>query len=140
VVDRFVGPAAGAGSEQPDQGNAARLEECSNRSTATRKSSAAFVRSRRRATRQVTPAIWSARVSSNCWCSATSPTYLLFVKNPGWHAVFDTDAAMAETNRRKIMDRAIADKLMVTGYHYSMPGAGTFKRDGNGYVFVPVKA
>ena len=67
-------------------------------------------------------------------------TYLLFVKNPGWHAVFDTDAAMAETNRHKIMDRAIADKLMVTGYHYSMPGAGTFKRDGNGYVFVPVKA
>jgi hypothetical protein len=27
---------------------------------------------------------------------------------------------MAETNRRKIMDRAIADKLVVTGYHYSM--------------------
>ena len=54
--------------------------------------------------------------------------------------MFDTDAAMAETNRHKIMDRAIADKLMVTGYHYSMPGAGTFKRDGNGYVFVPVKA
>src|SRR5262245_8153784 len=65
---------------------------------------------------------------------------LLFVKNPGWHAVFDTDPVMAETNRRKIMDRAIADKLTVTGYHYSMPGAGTFKKDGNGYVFIPVKA
>ena len=38
------------------------------------------------------------------------------------------------------MDRAIADKLIVAGFHYSMPGAGTFKRDGNGYVFVPVKA
>jgi glyoxylase-like metal-dependent hydrolase (beta-lactamase superfamily II) len=25
---------------------------------------------------------------------------VLFVKNPGWHAVFDTDAALAETNRR----------------------------------------
>ena len=65
---------------------------------------------------------------------------LLFVKNPGWQAVFDADGALAETNRRKIMDRAIADKLIVAGYHYSMPGAGTFKRDGNGYVFVPVKA
>jgi glyoxylase-like metal-dependent hydrolase (beta-lactamase superfamily II) len=65
---------------------------------------------------------------------------LLFVKNPGWHAVFDSDPVMAETNRRKIMDRAIADKLTVTGYHYSMPGAGTFKKDGNGYVFIPVKA
>jgi len=65
---------------------------------------------------------------------------VLFVKNPGWHAVFDTDAALAETNRRKMMDRAIADKLTVAGYHYSMPGAGTIKKDGNGYVFIPVKA
>lgn len=65
---------------------------------------------------------------------------VLFVKNPGWHAVFDADAAMAEANRRKIMDRVIADKLTVTGYHYSMPGAGTIKKDGNGYAFVPVKA
>ena len=53
---------------------------------------------------------------------------LLFVRNPGWQAVFDTDGALAETNRRKIIDRAIEDKLTVTGYHYSMPGAGTFKR------------
>ncbi len=54
--------------------------------------------------------------------------------------MFDTDGALAESNRRKITDRAIADKLIVAGYHYSMPRAGTFKRDGNGYVFVPVKA
>jgi len=54
--------------------------------------------------------------------------------------VFDTDGALAESIRRKIMDHAIADKLIVAGYHYSMPRAGTFKRDGNGYVFVPVKA
>jgi len=65
---------------------------------------------------------------------------LLFVKNPGWQAVFDTDGALAEANRRKIIDRAIAENLTVTGYHYSMPGAGTFKKDGSGYVFVPVKA
>jgi len=37
------------------------------------------------------------------------------------------------------MDRAIADKLIVAGFHYSMPGAGTFKRDGNDYAFVSVK-
>jgi glyoxylase-like metal-dependent hydrolase (beta-lactamase superfamily II) len=57
----------------------------------------------------------------------------------GHTSYLDSDPVMAETNRRKIMDRAIADKLIVTGYHYSMPGAGTIKRDGNGYVFVPVK-
>jgi glyoxylase-like metal-dependent hydrolase (beta-lactamase superfamily II) len=64
----------------------------------------------------------------------------LFVKNPGWHAIFDVDAAMAETNRRKIFDRVIADKATITGYHYGMPGAGTINKDGKGYAFVPVKA
>jgi glyoxylase-like metal-dependent hydrolase (beta-lactamase superfamily II) len=62
----------------------------------------------------------------------------LFAKNPGWHAAFDQDAALAEANRRKMFDRVIADKMMVTGYHFGMPGAGTMAKDGAGYVFKPV--
>ncbi len=62
----------------------------------------------------------------------------LFVRNPGWHAVFDADAAAAEAVRRKLFDRAIADKIIVTGYHFGMPGAGTIAKDGTGYVFKPV--
>lgn len=62
----------------------------------------------------------------------------LFVKNPGWHAIFDGDPAMAEANRRKLFERAIADKAIITGYHYGMPGAGTIAKDGAGYAFVPV--
>jgi glyoxylase-like metal-dependent hydrolase (beta-lactamase superfamily II) len=62
----------------------------------------------------------------------------LFVKNPGWHAAFDADAAQAEATRRKLIDRAIADKMLVTGYHFGMPGAGRFAKDGTGYVFKPV--
>jgi glyoxylase-like metal-dependent hydrolase (beta-lactamase superfamily II) len=64
----------------------------------------------------------------------------LFVRNPGWHAVFDADGNMAEKSRRKIFDRAVADKAIVTGYHFGMPGAGTLKKDGKGYAYVPVKA
>jgi glyoxylase-like metal-dependent hydrolase (beta-lactamase superfamily II) len=64
----------------------------------------------------------------------------LFAKNPGWHAVFDTDGALAESTRRKTMDRVIADKATITGYHYGMPGAGTIAKDGNGYVFKPISA
>jgi glyoxylase-like metal-dependent hydrolase (beta-lactamase superfamily II) len=62
----------------------------------------------------------------------------LFVKNPGWHAVFDADAAMAEANRRKLFDRVVADKSMISGYHFGMPGAGTIAKDGAGYVFKPI--
>lgn len=64
----------------------------------------------------------------------------LNMKNPGWHIVFDGNAELAEKNRRTIFDRAIADKLIVTGYHFGMPGAGTIQKDGNGYVLVPVPA
>jgi glyoxylase-like metal-dependent hydrolase (beta-lactamase superfamily II) len=64
----------------------------------------------------------------------------LFVKNPGWHAVFDADAALAEKNRRALFERAIAEGAILTGYHWGMPGAGTIKKDGNGYALVPVTA
>lgn len=62
----------------------------------------------------------------------------LFVRNPGWHAMFDMDAQKAEATRRALYDRAIADNMMVSGYHFGMPGAGSITRDGNGYAFVPV--
>jgi glyoxylase-like metal-dependent hydrolase (beta-lactamase superfamily II) len=64
----------------------------------------------------------------------------LNMKNPGWHLVFDADPNLAEANRRKIFDRIVADKIVTTGYHWGMPGAGTVQRDGSGYALVPVKA
>lgn len=62
----------------------------------------------------------------------------LFAKHPSWHAAFDADATAAEANRRKFFDRVVADKAIMTGYHYGVPGAGTMQKDGDGYAFVPV--
>lgn len=62
----------------------------------------------------------------------------LFVRNPGWHAAFDSDPQMAEASRRRMFDRVIADKAIITGYHYGMPGAGRIEKDGNGYAFIPL--
>jgi glyoxylase-like metal-dependent hydrolase (beta-lactamase superfamily II) len=64
----------------------------------------------------------------------------LNMRNPGWHLAFDGDANLAETNRRKVFDRVVADKIVATGYHWGMPGAGTVEKDGSGYALVPVKA
>ncbi len=60
------------------------------------------------------------------------------LKNPGWHIFFDQDPQMAEATRRRIFDRVVADRIIVTGYHWGMPGAGTIAKDGNGYVLQPV--
>ena len=64
----------------------------------------------------------------------------LFVKNPGWHLMFDMDKPAAEATRRKLYDQAIADKAMVAGYHWGFPNAGTLAKDGNGYAFTAIKA
>lgn len=60
------------------------------------------------------------------------------VRNPGWHIMFDANPQLAEQNRRAIFDRAIADKMVCTGYHWGMPGAGMIAKDGNGYALTPV--
>jgi glyoxylase-like metal-dependent hydrolase (beta-lactamase superfamily II) len=58
----------------------------------------------------------------------------LCASHPGWHGAFDQDAAMAETSRRKLLDRVVADKMMICGSHFPWPGLGTIARDGAGYA------
>ena len=61
----------------------------------------------------------------------------LFVKHPGWHAVFDQDPGMAEATRRRLLDRAVADKVSVAAFHFPFPAVGSISKDGNGYAFTP---
>jgi glyoxylase-like metal-dependent hydrolase (beta-lactamase superfamily II) len=62
----------------------------------------------------------------------------LFLKNPGWHVMFDADPAVAETSRKTILERAVAEKAMITAYHFAWPSAGAVAKDGNGYAMTPV--
>ena len=64
----------------------------------------------------------------------------LFVANPTWQAVFDSDPETATKNRIALFDRVIADGAVVAGYHFGFPNAGTVTKDGNGYVFAPFGA
>ena len=61
----------------------------------------------------------------------------LFAANPGWHAFFDQDAAMAEAARRKTYDMVVAEKLQVQGFHFPFPGLGNVEKDGSGYRVIP---
>lgn len=62
----------------------------------------------------------------------------LFVRNPGWHAMFDMDGAKAEETRRKLYDQLVADRMVVQGYHYTFPAAAHIEKDGNGYRANPI--
>ena len=62
----------------------------------------------------------------------------LFVRNPGWHLMFDQDAQMAETTRRKFYDQVSSEKALLQGFHYPFPALAYIEKSGSGYREVPV--
>lgn len=57
---------------------------------------------------------------------------------PEWSIAFDTDQEMAVATRKKILDMAAADGLLVAGMHLPFPGLGHVARKGDAYDYVPV--
>jgi glyoxylase-like metal-dependent hydrolase (beta-lactamase superfamily II) len=62
----------------------------------------------------------------------------LFLRNPEWQAAFDMDGAMAVDTRRRLLDQAAADKMLVQGYHFPFPACGHVIKSGANYDLVPV--
>jgi glyoxylase-like metal-dependent hydrolase (beta-lactamase superfamily II) len=62
----------------------------------------------------------------------------LLAPHPDWQGAYDQDGPAAVATRRKLIDRVIADKMMICGAHFPFPGAGVFAKDGNAYAFTPV--
>lgn len=62
----------------------------------------------------------------------------LFARRPEWQGVFDSDGAMAVETRKRMLDRAAADKMLVQGYHFPFPASGYITRSASGYEVVPV--
>jgi glyoxylase-like metal-dependent hydrolase (beta-lactamase superfamily II) len=52
---------------------------------------------------------------------------------------FDVDGAQAAASRRRILDMAAADGVMVAGAHVAFPGFGRIMRDGAAFRFAPVE-
>jgi glyoxylase-like metal-dependent hydrolase (beta-lactamase superfamily II) len=62
----------------------------------------------------------------------------LFMRNPEWQFVFDTDKPMAVQTRRKVYDMATSEKMMIQGYHWAFPALCYVEKVGTGYRTVPV--
>ena len=61
----------------------------------------------------------------------------LFVRHPDWQPVFDMEGPRAVATRRRLLDRAAADRMLVQGYHFPFPASGHIAREGTGYAFLP---
>ena len=63
----------------------------------------------------------------------------VFARHPDWQAAFDVDGAAAVATRKKLFDRAAADRMLVTGYHFPVPACGHLIKTADGYEHVPVE-
>jgi glyoxylase-like metal-dependent hydrolase (beta-lactamase superfamily II) len=71
--------------------------------------------------------------------SDTSNHPKLFVRFPEWQPVLDMDGDTAAATRKKLLDRAASDRMLVQGYHFPFPGSGHIVRSGSGFELVPVE-
>jgi hypothetical protein len=47
------------------------------------------------------------------------------------------DGPLAVATRRRLLDQAAADRMLVHGYHFPFPATGHIARSGTGYELVP---
>ena len=71
--------------------------------------------------------------------SDTAQHPAVFARHPNWEAAFDVDGPEAVTTRKKIFDRAAADRMLITGYHFPFPACGHLIKTATGYEHVPIE-
>jgi glyoxylase-like metal-dependent hydrolase (beta-lactamase superfamily II) len=71
--------------------------------------------------------------------SDTAQHPAVFARHPDWQAAFDVDGPEAIATRKRIFDRAAADRMLVTGYHFPFPACGHLIKTATGYEHVPVE-
>jgi glyoxylase-like metal-dependent hydrolase (beta-lactamase superfamily II) len=62
----------------------------------------------------------------------------LQLSRPGWCTPWDHDRAGAVRTRRRLLDRAADENLLVHAYHMPFPGLGTITRHRDAYKWKPV--
>jgi glyoxylase-like metal-dependent hydrolase (beta-lactamase superfamily II) len=62
----------------------------------------------------------------------------LFLRNPDWQVMFDSEPEKAVATRRRVYDMASTDRILVAGYHFPFPGLGYIETAGTGYRLVPI--
>lgn len=60
------------------------------------------------------------------------------LERPDWRLAVDHDPELGARTRRRLIDRIVADRLLVSGFHLPFPGIGHVVREGNAYRWVAI--
>jgi glyoxylase-like metal-dependent hydrolase (beta-lactamase superfamily II) len=63
----------------------------------------------------------------------------LCARHPEWHGAFDQNGPMAEASRRKLLDRVVADQMLICGSHFPWPGLARITKDGGSYAYTTLR-
>jgi glyoxylase-like metal-dependent hydrolase (beta-lactamase superfamily II) len=63
----------------------------------------------------------------------------LQLSHPRWCTPWDHDTARAVRTRRRLLDRAASEHLLVHAYHMPFPGLGTITKHGAAYRWQPLR-
>jgi glyoxylase-like metal-dependent hydrolase (beta-lactamase superfamily II) len=58
-------------------------------------------------------------------------------ERPDWHVFVDVDREQAARTRRRLLDRAATDRMLILGYHFPFPGLGYALEYGRAYRWHP---
>jgi glyoxylase-like metal-dependent hydrolase (beta-lactamase superfamily II) len=64
----------------------------------------------------------------------------LQLSQPGWCTPWDHDTVRAVRTRRRLLDHAADEQLLVHAYHMPFPGLGVIARHGGAYTWQPLRA
>jgi glyoxylase-like metal-dependent hydrolase (beta-lactamase superfamily II) len=63
----------------------------------------------------------------------------IHLEHPGWHPAFDFAPQQAEATRRKLLQRAAAEKLLMIACHFPFPGLGRVTEKREAWQWHPIE-
>jgi glyoxylase-like metal-dependent hydrolase (beta-lactamase superfamily II) len=72
-------------------------------------------------------------------CFSDAALHPIHLEQPEWYAVVDFAPAQAVSTRRRLLNRAAAQKAMVLAFHFPFPGLGRVVQKGEGWQWQPIE-
>jgi hypothetical protein len=64
----------------------------------------------------------------------------ILMEHPDWHTAFDLLADQSLATKRRLLDRAAAEKALVLAFHFPFPSLGYVVQKGQTWQWKPVEA
>jgi len=72
-------------------------------------------------------------------CISDAALHPIHLKQPDWHSVFDLAPEQALASRRRLMDKAAAEKALVLAFHFPFPGLGHVIQKEEAWQWQPIE-